>query len=97
MIHLKKKDKSDINKNYLNNVVKDYMMILNTSIAHIDRSVQGTFDLCLSQTQRLSGKHHTNIAIKKTYRILHFLPVFDFISHFNQLFLVSCLFDSYVL
>jgi hypothetical protein len=66
VIHLKKKDKSDINKNYLNNVVKDYMMILNTSIAHIDRSVQGTFDLCLSQTQRLSGKHHTNITIKKT-------------------------------
>jgi hypothetical protein len=40
VIHLKKKGKSDINKNYLNNVVKDYMMILNTSIAHIDRSVQ---------------------------------------------------------
>jgi hypothetical protein len=30
--------------------------------------------------------------------VLHFLPVFDFISHFYQLFLVSCLFvDSYVL
>ena len=25
------------------------------------------------------------------------LPVFDFISHFYQLFSVSCLFDSYVL
>jgi hypothetical protein len=64
VIHFKKKGKSDINKNYLNNVVKDYMMILNTSIAHIERSVQRTFDLC--QTQRLFGKHHTNIAIKKT-------------------------------
>ena len=29
--------------------------------------------------------------------LLHFLPVFDFISHFYQLFLVSCLFNSYVL
>ena len=30
--------------------------------------------------------------------VLHFLLVFDFISHFYQLFLVSCLFvDSYVL
>jgi hypothetical protein len=64
VIHFKKIGKSDINKNYLNNVVKDYMMILNTSIAHIERSVQRTFDLC--QTQRLFGKHHTNITIKKT-------------------------------
>jgi CTP:phosphocholine cytidylyltransferase-like protein len=31
------------------------------------------------------------------FPVLHFLPVFDFISHFYQLFLVSCLFDSYVL
>jgi hypothetical protein len=31
------------------------------------------------------------------FPFLHFLPVFDFISHFYQLFLVSCLFDSYVL
>ena len=32
------------------------------------------------------------------FSVLHFLPVFDFISHFYQLFLVSCLFvDSYVL
>jgi hypothetical protein len=26
------------------------------------------------------------------FPVLHFLPVFDFISHFYQLFLVSCLF-----
>jgi hypothetical protein len=31
------------------------------------------------------------------FPVLHFLPVFDFISYFYQLFLVSCLFDSYVL
>jgi hypothetical protein len=31
------------------------------------------------------------------FPVLHFLPVFAFISHFYQLFLVSCLFDSYVL
>ena len=31
------------------------------------------------------------------FPVLHILPVFDFISHFYQLFLVSCLFDSYVL
>ena len=29
--------------------------------------------------------------------VLHFLSVFDYISHFFQLSLVSCLFDSYVL
>ena len=33
----------------------------------------------------------------KSYPRVHFLPMFDFISHFYQLFLVSCLFDSYVL
>jgi hypothetical protein len=26
------------------------------------------------------------------FPVLHFLPVFDFISHFYHLFLVSCLF-----
>ena len=26
------------------------------------------------------------------FPVLHFLPVFDFISHFHELFLVSCLF-----
>jgi hypothetical protein len=31
------------------------------------------------------------------FPVLHFLPVFDFISHFYQLFLVSCFFDRYVL
>ena len=31
------------------------------------------------------------------FPVLHFLPVFDIISHFYQLFLVSCLLDSYVL
>jgi hypothetical protein len=31
------------------------------------------------------------------FPVLHFLPVFDFISYFYQLVLVSCLFDSYVL
>jgi hypothetical protein len=30
------------------------------------------------------------------FTVLHFLPVFDFIPHFYQLFLVSCLFNSYV-
>jgi hypothetical protein len=33
----------------------------------------------------------------RDFPVLHFLPVFDFISHFYQLFLVWCLFDSYVL
>jgi hypothetical protein len=28
------------------------------------------------------------------FPVLHFLPVFDFISHFYQLFLVSCLLKS---
>jgi hypothetical protein len=28
----------------------------------------------------------------RDFPVLHFLPVFDFISHFYQLFLVSCLF-----
>jgi hypothetical protein len=31
------------------------------------------------------------------FPVLYFLPVFDFISYFYQLILVSCLFDSYVL
>jgi hypothetical protein len=31
------------------------------------------------------------------FPVLHCLPVFDFIPYFYQLFLVSCLFDSYVL
>jgi hypothetical protein len=31
------------------------------------------------------------------FPVLHSLQVFDFISHFYQLFLVLCLFDSYVL
>jgi hypothetical protein len=31
------------------------------------------------------------------FPVLNFLAVFDFFSHFYQLFLVSCLFDSYVL
>jgi hypothetical protein len=31
------------------------------------------------------------------FPVLHFLSVFDYISHFFQLSLVSCLFDSYVL
>jgi hypothetical protein len=30
------------------------------------------------------------------FPVLHFLPVFDFISHFYQLFLFSCLFDDHV-
>jgi hypothetical protein len=31
------------------------------------------------------------------FPVLYFLPVFDFISHFYHLFLVSCLFDINVL
>ena len=30
------------------------------------------------------------------FSVLYFLPVFDFISHFYQLFIVSCLFDDHV-
>jgi hypothetical protein len=30
------------------------------------------------------------------FPVLHFLPVFDFISHFYQLLLVSCLFVNFM-
>ena len=32
----------------------------------------------------------------RDFPVLHILPVFDFISHFYQLFLVSCLFVNNV-
>ena len=32
----------------------------------------------------------------RDFPVLHFLPVFDFISHFYQLFLVSCLFVNFM-
>ena len=37
------------------------------------------------------GKSPTPEGVRD-FPVLHFLPVFDFISHFYQLFLVSCLF-----
>ena len=57
-----------------------------------------TYFICAKRyIESNTGKGARQGNLRRIFPCLALLPVFDFISHFYQLFLVSCLFDSYVL